>query len=217
MPLIPCLQQDAGERGQDATGVVSWVTCETVALRIIVGVPHHGILAILPGLQHTVCIEKKILALDVPHLVRDSDVGEDDFGVLYEANPVQAATEDKRQHHQQVLWINGRVAQGLRDMGATITLVQPQLVRKTEKIGHSVAVWVAGGHMYRIATARGHLDWGAGDRETEVGLMWDFPAEVLLGKDLGLLTSAFTPAAENKVYPVPTQLQAWEAASGKTH
>uniref|UniRef100_A0A8C5Q937 CCHC-type domain-containing protein n=1 Tax=Leptobrachium leishanense TaxID=445787 RepID=A0A8C5Q937_9ANUR len=42
---------------------------------------------------------------------------------LHEADPVQAASADNRHHYRQAVWINGRAAEGLRDSGATITLV----------------------------------------------------------------------------------------------
>lgn len=45
------------------------------------------------------------------------------------------------------------------------------------------------------------------------GRLYGLPAEVLLGNDLGLLASVFTPTAEIKVHPVTSQLQAREAAS----
>lgn len=67
--------------------------------------------------------------------------------------------------------------------------------------------------MYRKPTAQVLLDWGASAQDTEVGLMWDLLDEVLLGNDLGLLASVFTPTAEIKVHPVTSQLQAREAAS----
>lgn len=63
------------------------------------------------------------------------DAGEEEFGILYEANAVQAAAEDNRQHHWQIVWITGRVAQGLQGTGTTLTLVQPQLICEPEKTG----------------------------------------------------------------------------------
>lgn len=80
-------------------------TCESGVLRITVGVPHQGIPAVWPGLQHTVCIVKKTLLLAVPPSRRDSNVGEEDFGVLFKANPVQMVAEENRPHHRQVVQI----------------------------------------------------------------------------------------------------------------
>uniref|UniRef100_A0A8C5QTA7 CCHC-type domain-containing protein n=1 Tax=Leptobrachium leishanense TaxID=445787 RepID=A0A8C5QTA7_9ANUR len=114
---------------------------------------------------------------------------------LHEADPVQAASADNRHHHRQAVWINGRAAEGLRDSGATITLVRPHLIQRNDRLNHTVAVQVAGGKVLRLETARVHLDWGSGERVVRVGLLDRLPAEILLGNDLGRLVSAYTTDA----------------------
>ncbi|KAM4707199.1 LOW QUALITY PROTEIN: uncharacterized protein O3C94_004274 [Discoglossus pictus] len=129
--------------------------------------------------------------------------------VLHEADPVQA-NADNRQHHRQTVYLEGKAVQGLRDSGATITLVKSDLVSDQAKLNKTVVVRVAGGAVYRLPTARVHLHWGAGAGHVEVGLMPQLPAEVLLGNDLGRLTSAFEPqtTTTGEAYPVVTRQQA---------
>ncbi|KAM4651996.1 uncharacterized protein O3C94_014325 [Discoglossus pictus] len=129
--------------------------------------------------------------------------------VLHEADPVQA-NADNRQHHRQTVYLEGKAVQGLRDSGATITLVKSHLVSDQAKLNKTVVVRVAGGAVYRLPTARVHLHWGAGAGHVEVGLMPQLPAEVLLGNDLGRLTSAFEPqtTTTGEAYPVVTRQQA---------
>ncbi|XP_069618134.1 uncharacterized protein [Ranitomeya imitator] len=136
--------------------------------------------------------------------------------VLHEVDPVQAAQADNRQQHRQVMWVNGKRMQGLRDSGATLTLVKPHLVRDQEKMDRTVAVRVAGGAIHRLPTARIHLNWGVGDGLVEVGLMEDLPADVLLGNDLGPMLSAFSVAPLAETYPVTTRRQA-RAAEVESH
>uniref|UniRef100_A0A8C5R192 CCHC-type domain-containing protein n=1 Tax=Leptobrachium leishanense TaxID=445787 RepID=A0A8C5R192_9ANUR len=123
---------------------------------------------------------------------------------LYEADPVQAAAGDNRQHHRQAVWVNGQAAEGLRDSGATITLIQPHLAPQTARTGQTIAVRVAGGRVLQLAAARVHLNWGTGQRDVQVGLLQGLPAEVLLGNDLGHLTSSYTCEA---ALPVTTRQQ----------
>uniref|UniRef100_A0A8C5PDU0 Gypsy retrotransposon integrase-like protein 1 n=1 Tax=Leptobrachium leishanense TaxID=445787 RepID=A0A8C5PDU0_9ANUR len=87
----------------------------------------------------------------------------------------------------------------------------PTLLPTAASTGYSVAVRVAGGHVYRIPTARVHLDWGMDVRDVEVGIMKDLPTEVLLGNDLGLLTSTFEDTHPGGVCPVTTCHQARKA------
>ncbi|KAM4710135.1 LOW QUALITY PROTEIN: uncharacterized protein O3C94_000139 [Discoglossus pictus] len=140
---------------------------------------------------------------------------EESLGTLHEVNPVQAAA-DNRQGHRQGVHVEGKRLQGLRDSGATITLVRNHLVPKQQLTGEYVAVRVAGGAIYKIPTAKVHLDWGAGSGNVEVGLMQDLPADVILGNDLGELTSAFVsqyPAQE--ALPVVTRQQVRTTASSE--
>uniref|UniRef100_A0A8C5R6J3 CCHC-type domain-containing protein n=1 Tax=Leptobrachium leishanense TaxID=445787 RepID=A0A8C5R6J3_9ANUR len=123
---------------------------------------------------------------------------------LHEADPVQAAADDNRHHHRQAVWINGRAAEGLRDSGATITLVRPHLVQPNDRLHNTIAVRVAGGKVLRLETARVHLDWGTGEKVVRVGLLKQLPAEVLLGNDLGRLVSSYSTDAAT---PVTTRQQ----------
>ncbi|KAM4702006.1 LOW QUALITY PROTEIN: uncharacterized protein O3C94_002931 [Discoglossus pictus] len=140
---------------------------------------------------------------------------EDSLGTLHEVNPVQAAA-DNHQEHRQGVHVEGKRRQGLRDSGATITLVRNHLVPKHQLTGEYVAVRVAGGAIYKIPTAKVHLDWGAGSGNVEVGLMQDLPADVILGNDLGELTSAFVsqPPAQEAI-SVVTRQQARTTASSE--
>ncbi|KAM4661922.1 uncharacterized protein O3C94_010563 [Discoglossus pictus] len=140
---------------------------------------------------------------------------EDSLGTIHEVNSVQAAA-DNRQGHRQGVHVEGKRLQGLRDSGATITLVRNHLVPKHQLTGEYVAVRVAGGAIYKIPTAKVHLDWGAGSGNVEVGLMQDLPADVILGNDLGELTSAFVSQHRaQEALPVVTQQQARTTASSK--
>ncbi|KAM4622286.1 uncharacterized protein O3C94_020107 [Discoglossus pictus] len=140
---------------------------------------------------------------------------EESLGTLHEVNPLQAAA-DNRQGHRQGVHVEGKRLQGLRDSGATITLVRNHLVPKHQLTGEYVAVRVAGGAIYKIPTAKVHLDWGAGSGNVEVGLMQDLPADVILGNDLGELTSAFvSPHPAQEALPVVTRQQARTTASSE--
>uniref|UniRef100_A0A8C5MGP5 Gypsy retrotransposon integrase-like protein 1 n=1 Tax=Leptobrachium leishanense TaxID=445787 RepID=A0A8C5MGP5_9ANUR len=133
---------------------------------------------------------------------------QEEWGMLHEADPVQAASADNRQHHRQAVWINGRAAEGLRDSSATITLVRPHLITRKDR---TVAVRVAGGKVLRLATARVHLDWGSGEGSVRVGLLDQLPAEILLGNDLGRLVSAY---AMDAAAPVTTRQQSHRIDQG---
>ncbi|XP_044133676.1 uncharacterized protein LOC122926366, partial [Bufo gargarizans] len=65
---------------------------------------------------------------------------EEPLGTLYEALMVQSVITDNRKHHCQLVMVNGKTARGLRDSGATITLVQRHLIKASEKPGKSIAV-----------------------------------------------------------------------------
>ena len=132
---------------------------------------------------------------------------EEFWGILHEADPVQAAHQDNRQQHRQTVRLNGRVVNGLRDSGATMTLLQKNLVSEHQHTGDTVAVRVAGGAVFRLPVARVHLDWGVGARHVDVGVMKDLPADVLLGNDLAPLVSAYAPMSPAEVNPVTTRAQ----------
>ena len=126
---------------------------------------------------------------------------------------VQSVITDNRKHHCQLVMVNGKTVQGLRDSGATITLVQRHLIDASEKPGKSIAVRVAGGAVYRIPTAQVHLDWGAGAGNVHVGVMKDLPSEVILGNDIGPLTSAFASTTAQEAHAVTTRAQSRAAES----
>ncbi|KAM9326851.1 uncharacterized protein PAF06_003086 [Gastrophryne carolinensis] len=82
-----------------------------------------------------------------------------------------------------------------------------------KKGGDSYAEWacavrVAGGAVFRLPTARVHLDWDAESGRVHVGLMDNLPAEVLLGNDLGAMTSAYATPGPASINPVTTRAQA---------
>ena len=125
---------------------------------------------------------------------------------MYEADPIQAASPDNRQHRRQEVRVNGQVAQGLRDSGATITLIQKHLVKPENVSTRTVAVQVTGGAVFRLPTARVHLNWGVGSGKTTVGIMDNLPAEVVLGNNIGPLTLAYLPTSA-AACPVTTRSQ----------
>lgn len=67
---------------------------------------------------------------------------------------------------------------------------------------------VATGKVLCIPTAQVHMDWGSGYRDVEVGVMREIPADVLLGNDLGHLSSFFHMDLSPEAFPVSTQQQA---------
>uniref|UniRef100_A0A8C5N2U2 CCHC-type domain-containing protein n=1 Tax=Leptobrachium leishanense TaxID=445787 RepID=A0A8C5N2U2_9ANUR len=127
-------------------------------------------------------------------------IPDEDWGILHEADPIQAAAQDNWQHHRQKVRVNGRSANGLRDTGATLTLAQPHLITRAASTGYSVAVRVAGGHVYRIPTARVHLDWGTDAWDVEVGIMKDLPT-IGLRKGSTESTQALTPLVGDAEQP----------------
>ncbi|XP_068098193.1 uncharacterized protein, partial [Hyperolius riggenbachi] len=89
----------------------------------------------------------------------------------------------------QPVTVGDTVTTGLRDTGAEVTLVHPQLVNPEEYIpGKTMAVKGVGGVTPAIPTALVHLDWGAGSGMKEVGVTDAIPTNVLLGTDLGRLS-----------------------------
>ncbi|XP_068096364.1 uncharacterized protein, partial [Hyperolius riggenbachi] len=98
----------------------------------------------------------------------------------------------------QRVTVGGTVATGLRDTGAEVTLIHPQLVNPEQYIpGKMIAVRGIGGVTPAIPTALVHLDWGAGSGLKEVGVTDKIPTNVLLGTDLGrLMLTASSPIHE---------------------
>ncbi|KAM4637043.1 uncharacterized protein O3C94_002792 [Discoglossus pictus] len=155
---------------------------------------------------------------DYNYLPQETPSGNsENWATLHEVNPVQAAG-DNRAHHRQSVKLNGQEARGLRDSGATITLVQPHRVTPTQHTGRTIAVRVAGGAIHKLPTAQVHIDWGTGAKAVEVGIMPDLPAEVLLGNDLGCLTSQLAACSTEGALPVTTRQQSRAMeASPSTH
>ncbi|XP_063281799.1 homeodomain-interacting protein kinase 2-like [Pelobates fuscus] len=120
----------------------------------------------------------------------------------------QTPSKLRLQQHRQEVRVNGQVAQGLRDTGTTITLVQQHLVKPENFSNHTVALRVARGAVFRLPTARVHLNWGTGFGMVTVGIIHNMPAKVLLGNDIGPLTSAYLPTPAAKACPVATRSQA---------
>ncbi|XP_068129027.1 uncharacterized protein [Hyperolius riggenbachi] len=101
----------------------------------------------------------------------------------------------------QPVTVGDTVTTGLRDTGAEVTLVHPQLVNPEEYIpGKTMAVKGVGGVTPAIPTALVHLDWGAGSGLKEVGVTDKIPTNVLLGTDLGRLVARYEPTP-NPVEP----------------
>ncbi|XP_040182571.1 uncharacterized protein LOC120915831 [Rana temporaria] len=134
--------------------------------------------------------------------------------VLHEVNLAQAEG-DNRMHHRQWVTVDGKEAEALRDSGATLTLVQPPTVSAKARTNRTVAVRVAGGAIHKLPTAQVQLNWGTGVKQMEVGIMSDLPAEVLLGNDLGCLTSQLLTPDPAGTCPVTTRAQARRA--GQMH
>ncbi|XP_063293576.1 uncharacterized protein LOC134578522 [Pelobates fuscus] len=132
---------------------------------------------------------------------------EEQWSVLHEVNPVQAGG-DNRDHHRQWITVDGVGARALRDSGATLTVVQPHTIRAQARTGRTVAVRVAGGAIHKLPTANILVDWGSGSKQLEVGIMQELPAEVLLGNDVGCLTSQLARDTPAEAYPVTTRAQA---------
>ncbi|KAM4705096.1 protein cordon-bleu [Rhinophrynus dorsalis] len=138
--------------------------------------------------------------------------GEDEvWGPTHEVSLIQTAHVDNRGHHFQTVLVNDQPAKGMRDTGATLTMVQPHRVPFTQQTGRTVTIRVAGGAVHQIPLARITLDRGAGKGNCEVGVMSGIPVEVLLGNDLGYLASAFAcslPSSPNDGCMAVTRSQA---------
>ncbi|XP_063285480.1 uncharacterized protein LOC134571237 [Pelobates fuscus] len=100
----------------------------------------------------------------------------------------------------QPVTVGGEVTVGLRDTGADVTLVRPELVGSEDLIpGKTLAVKGIGGIRLVVPMARVYLDWGAGKGFRNVGVDENIPANVLLGTDLGRLLSQYVPEGVSKV------------------
>ncbi|XP_068128981.1 uncharacterized protein [Hyperolius riggenbachi] len=97
----------------------------------------------------------------------------------------------------QPVMVGDTVTTGLRDTGAEVTLVHPQLVNPEEYIpGKTMAVKGVVGVSPAIPTAWVHLDWDAGSGMRKVGVTDAIPMNVLLGTDLGWLVARYQNVSE---------------------
>ncbi|XP_063309146.1 uncharacterized protein LOC134609399 [Pelobates fuscus] len=104
----------------------------------------------------------------------------------------------------QPVTVGGEVTVGLRDTGADVTLVRPELVRSEDLIpGKTLAVKGIRGIRLVVPMARVYLDWGAGKGFRNVGVDENIPANVLLGTDLGRLLSQYVPESNVCFKPKP--------------
>ncbi|KAM9296757.1 uncharacterized protein PAF06_017696 [Gastrophryne carolinensis] len=96
-----------------------------------------------------------------------------------------SGTVEKRVDNLQSVTVGDRVTVGLRDSGASFTLVRPEVVDTEDIIpGKTMALKGIGGVRPAVPMARVYLDWGAGKGLREVGVSEDIPVNVLLGNDL---------------------------------
>ncbi|XP_075719871.1 uncharacterized protein LOC142760567 [Rhinoderma darwinii] len=92
----------------------------------------------------------------------------------------------------QAVTVGKTVTMGLRDTGAEMTLVHPELVSSEDIIpGKTLTVSGVGGLIPALPMARVYLDWGAGRGMMDVGVTDKIPTNVLLGTDLGRLVSRY--------------------------
>ncbi|XP_066445357.1 uncharacterized protein [Eleutherodactylus coqui] len=98
----------------------------------------------------------------------------------------------KIDHNLQTVTVGNTVTVGMRDSGAELTLIRPELVSPTDIIpGKTMTVSGVGGISSALPMACVYLDWGAGSGVKEVVLSDDLPVNVVLGKDLGKLVSRY--------------------------
>ncbi|XP_068094446.1 uncharacterized protein, partial [Hyperolius riggenbachi] len=107
----------------------------------------------------------------------------------------------------QPVTVGDTVTTGLRDTGAEVTLVHPQLVNPEEYTpSKTMAVKGVGGVTPAIPTALVHLDWGAGSG-MKVGVTDAIPTNVLLGTDLGRLVARYEPTPTPVEPSSPAEVQ----------
>ncbi|KAM4691997.1 uncharacterized protein WCC33_016819 [Rhinophrynus dorsalis] len=133
---------------------------------------------------------------------------ESPWGYYHEVALAQESPSDNRNHRIQAVQVDGHAAQGLRDSGATLTLVQPYCLRRHHRTNQAMEVRVAGGKIYQLPMAQVHLDWGTRHGYKTVGVMPGLPTDVLLGNDLGRLESHFEPQATREECQAITHAQA---------
>ncbi|XP_053310496.1 uncharacterized protein LOC128472607 [Spea bombifrons] len=115
---------------------------------------------------------------------------------VYEAYTTHLPSNSSLDRHMQAVTVGGRPFTGLRDSGATITLVKPKCLPPNNLLPQEVTIRTAGGAYHTLPTAKIHLNWGTGQGTVVVGVMDGLPADVLLGNDLGMLVSQYRPQEE---------------------
>ncbi|XP_063309532.1 uncharacterized protein LOC134610496 [Pelobates fuscus] len=116
----------------------------------------------------------------------------------------------------QPVTVEEKVTVGLRDTGADVTLVRPELVRSEDFIpGRTLAVKGIGEIHPAVQMARVYLDWGAGRGLRDVGVSDNIPTNVLLGTDLGRLLSQYVPESDMCYQPKPCRGPAVERTGCK--
>ncbi|XP_071981935.1 uncharacterized protein [Engystomops pustulosus] len=100
----------------------------------------------------------------------------------------------KLQHHMQTVIVGDRVTQGLRDSGASYSLVRPEVINPEDIIPEKTlpVKGITGCHP-GVPVAKVFMDWGSGRGIRQVGVSQELPVDVLLGNDLGKMTTVYVP------------------------
>ncbi|XP_071979079.1 uncharacterized protein [Engystomops pustulosus] len=101
---------------------------------------------------------------------------------------------DKLQPHMQTVIVGDRVTQGLRDSGASYSLVRPEIINPEDIIPEKTlpVKGITGCHP-GVPVAKVFMDWGSGRGIRQVGVSQELPVDVLLGNDLGKMTTVYVP------------------------
>ncbi|XP_072006274.1 uncharacterized protein [Engystomops pustulosus] len=101
---------------------------------------------------------------------------------------------EKLQHHMQTVIVGDRVTQGLRDSGASYSLVRPEIINPEDIIPEKTlpVKGITGCHP-GVPVAKVFMDWGSGRGIRLVGVSQELPVDVLLGNDLGNMTTVYVP------------------------
>ncbi|XP_071989583.1 uncharacterized protein [Engystomops pustulosus] len=101
---------------------------------------------------------------------------------------------EKLQHHMQTVIVGDRVTLGLRDSGASYSLVRPEIINPEDIIPEKTlpVKGITGCHP-GVPVAKVFMDWGSGRGIRQVGVSQELPVDVLLGNDLGKMTTVYVP------------------------